>query len=72
MSADINWRHDPGYHAGFFDAQHGEPLFPDAHPAYKAGWEAYWTCEEILSRAGFTKDEGNRWSKTTIVGGGNG
>lgn len=30
---------------GWLDAGDGEPLFPDAHPAYAAGWCFFHNCE---------------------------
>lgn len=44
----------PHYAEGFWDATQGEPLFPDASPEYRAGWEALWKCKEILA-AGFDR-----------------
>lgn len=63
MSETTDWRSDPGYSEGFFDAQDGEPLFPDAVEPYRAGWEAYWRCRDILAGAGFKKD-GDKMSIT--------
>jgi hypothetical protein len=40
----------PLYHAGFYDAQNGEPLFDDAHPVYAMGWRAFWTIKEALAQ----------------------
>jgi hypothetical protein len=40
----------PLYHAGFYDAQNGEPLFDDAHPVYAIGWRAFWTIKEALAQ----------------------
>jgi hypothetical protein len=46
----------PGYHAGFYDAQLGEPLFDDATAEYRAGWRAYYEVrdglEEVERRQG--------------------
>jgi hypothetical protein len=32
----------PHYHEGYYDAQFGEPLFDDADPIYRKGWQAFW------------------------------
>lgn len=45
----------PGYHAGFFEALDGEPLFDDATPEYKAGWRAAWESKRIYEEAGFSQ-----------------
>lgn len=44
-------RADPAYAEGFWDARDLESLFPDADPAYAAGWQAYWNCRAILTNA---------------------
>lgn len=41
----------PHYHEGFYDAMDGEPIFDDCMPKYRAGWEAFWECKDILARA---------------------
>ena len=37
-----------GYHAGFYDAQDGDPLFDGAAPEYRAGWLAFHDCLGIV------------------------
>ncbi len=39
---------DPGYAEGFWDAADLTPIYPDASPAYAAGWAAYWRCKALL------------------------
>ena len=60
-------RDHPAYHEGFFDAQCGDPIFDDATEPYRAGWEAYWTCREILERSGFAESPDGTFSKTATV-----
>lgn len=43
-------RQTPGYWEGFQDAAQIEPLFDDAHPHYRAGWEGYWTAREAYEQ----------------------
>lgn len=43
------YRDDPAYAEGFYDAQEGEPLFPDAAPAYAAGWRGFQNVKAILA-----------------------
>jgi hypothetical protein len=45
----------PDYHAGFYDAQDGAPLFDDAPEAYAAGWRAYWEIRNILNETKLTR-----------------
>ena len=59
-------RRSPAYHVGFFDAQTGCPIFPDADDAYRAGWEAFYRCKQLLEDAGF-KRVGDQFTKTTII-----
>jgi hypothetical protein len=40
----------PGYHEGFDDALAGEPLFDDASPEYRAGWEGAWQFREAVEQ----------------------
>jgi hypothetical protein len=44
----MNIQQHPDYHAGFYDAQDGAPLFDDAPEIYAAGWRAYWEIMEVL------------------------
>jgi hypothetical protein len=42
-------QYSPDYHAGFFDAADGEPLFEqECTTAYAAGWRAWHECKDIL------------------------
>lgn len=61
-------RSHPYYSEGFYDAQDGEPLFPDASREYQAGWEGFHVAREILERNGFARD-GDGFSKTTTIRG---
>lgn len=61
------YRDDPAYAEGFYDAKVGEPLFDDAHPAYKAGWEAFHRAKDMLVAAGFAPKPDGSYSKTTVV-----
>lgn len=40
----------PAYHEGFYDAQTGEPLFPDAGDQYTHGWHAFYAVKALIAR----------------------
>lgn len=56
----------PHYHEGFFDALDSTPIFDDATPEYRAGWEAAWRSKEIFMNAGFG-DNGRSFSTSAAL-----
>jgi hypothetical protein len=40
----------PGYIQGFYDAANLEPLFDDADPDYRAGWNGFHVAREAFKK----------------------